>query len=140
MSAIEGRHVKRPHLHVVALTPTVKYRPDMPLPILFEHSVGDLAEWEWPYDVYARGKALITWRTRLSSREVILMKPHLLEPGDPRYWGSAIIDDAISGCSGFEPHFDEMFARMTAAAICGEASHYAFAMDVQVNAPDFLPK
>ncbi len=141
MSAIAGEHIKRPHLHVVALKPGVKYNHTEHLPVLFEHQVGNPAEWQWPYNEYACGKALITWRTGLSSRDVIMTKPQLMEPGDPRYWGSAIIDGVIVGVSGVEPHFDEMFARMTAAAICAEATHYAELLAAKGDdAPDFLPK
>lgn len=140
MSAIADAHVKRPHLHVVALKPGVPYCQTDKLPVLFEHQVGNSAEWEWPYDKYASGKARITWRTGLSSRDVLMTKPHLMERGDPRYWGSAIIDGVIVGVSGVEPHFDEMFARMTAAAICAEATHYATLLSaLGDDAPDFLP-
>lgn len=139
MSAIDGGHVKRPHLHVVALMPGVPYNANDPVPAFFEYQIGDPAEWEWPYEAYACGKARVTWRTGLSSRDVLMTKPHLMEAGDPRYWGSAIIDGVIVGVSGVQPHFDEMFARMTAAAICAEATHYAKLLAQSDNPPDFLP-
>lgn len=144
-NAIKEEHVKRLHLHVVAFNslamydPTVDYGEYQNLPILFDYSVGDPAAWEWDYNLYVQGKALITLRTGLSSRDVLMTKPQLLMPGDPLYWGSAIIDGVIVGVSGVEPHFDEMFARMTAAALCAEATHYAEALKAQKEAPDFIP-
>jgi hypothetical protein len=139
MSAMTSKHVKRSDLHVVVLIPGVQYESIKSMPILFEYQIGDTSKWEWPYDQYARGKARITWRTGLSSREVILMKPHLMERGDPRYWGSCIIDGVIVGVSGVQPHFDELFARMTAAAICAEATNYAEMYAQSAEAKDFLP-
>ena len=124
MNAMEQKHIKRPCLHVLTLNPTVPYSPDTPLPILFERSINRGA-WEKPYHSFAEGKARISWRTGLTSREVVLCKPHLLLPGDIRFWGSAIVNGIISAASAVESCFDEMFAGMASYAMCGEASYYA---------------
>ena len=138
-NAMQNDNVKRKHLHVVALNPTVPYSADADLPVLFEYSIGERSEWEWQYDKYARSKALISWRTGLSSREVLLTKPHLLCTGDVRLWGSAIVGGVVSAASGVQPFFDEMFAAMTSAAVVGEASYYAAKMaDMGESAPDWL--
>ncbi len=138
-NAISGNHVKGGDLHIVALDPNIRYENGRPLPILFEYSFGVEAEWKWPYRKYAYGKAMISWRTGLSSRDVIMTKPHMLLPGDPLYWGSAIVDGVISAVSGVQPYFDEMFARMNSAALCAEATHYATLLASDPDAPDFLP-
>jgi hypothetical protein len=62
-----------------------------------------------------------------------------MERGDPRYWGSCIFDGVIVGVSGVQPHFDELFARMTAAAICAEAMNYAEMYAQSAESKDFLP-
>lgn len=142
--AIQENHVNRRHLHVTVLNPCVPFTEgNHRLPILFEYSIGDKAEWEsWhgrTFDDFARGKAMISWRTGLSSREVVLTKPHLLRPGDVNLWGSSVYGGMVTGVSGVQPHFDEMFANMTSAAMVAEASHYvAERAQADPDAPDFL--
>lgn len=137
-TAFQGKHVNKEALHVVALRPGVPFHPDADLPVMFERSFNK-GTWKNPYDLFARGKARITWRTRRSSRDIVLNAPHLLMPGDPTFWGSVILDDIIVGVSGVESYFDEMFAMMTAAAIKAEASHYFKKLeDLGDEAPDFL--
>lgn len=142
-SAMKAGHIKREHLHVVVLEPGVPYQMDADLPILFEYSIGRRKHWEkWEgglsFDDFARGKARLSWRTGLPSREVVLTKPHLLLPSDCRLWGSSVYGGFITGVSGVEPYFDEMFANMTSAAMVGEASHYANLLAQDPDAPDFL--
>lgn len=140
--AIQGEHVNRPHLHVTVLNPHIPYTEGAELPIWFEHSIGKRSDWEnWggrSFDDFARGKSSLTWRTGFSSREVVLCHPHLLRTGDCHLWGSAIIDGLICGVSGVQPYFDEMFARMTCAAIIAEASHYQAEYSENPDAEDFL--
>jgi len=141
-NAMEQKHVHREHLHVVCLVPGVPFAEGAKLPILFEYSIGEKSEWKQydgkTYSDFARGKAMITWRTGLSSREVVLAKPHLLIPGDVNLWGSVIIDGVIVAVSGVKPYFDEMFARMTCAAVIAEASYYAHEFASREDGPDFL--
>jgi len=140
--AMSNKHVNRSHMHVVVLKPGVPFEEDAALPILFEKSFGDVKDWEkWDgksYKEFAYGKAALSWRTGLSSREVVLTKPHLLLPGDCRLWGSSVYGGIITGVSGVQPFFDEMFATMTSAAILGEASYYADEMAKDPDSPDFL--
>ena len=141
--AMRDEHVNRKHLHVVVLDPCIPYTEGAELPILFEYSIGNRVDWEcWhnkTFDDFARGKALISWRTGLSSREVVLMKPHLLRPGDVNLYGSAVVGGVVTGVSGVQPFFDEMFASMTSAAMIGEASYYAAKRaEGDPDASDFL--
>lgn len=141
--AMYQQHVNKSHMHVVVLQPGVPYVEDDELPILFETSFGDQEDWDnWgglSYKDFAYGKARLSWRTGLSSREVVLTKPHLLRPGDCRLWGSSVYGGVITGVSGVQPFFDEMFAIMTSAAMIGEADYYANEMAQDPDAPDFLP-
>ncbi len=140
--AMENENVNRKHLHVVVLRPGVPYMKGEELPILFEYSVGNPADWEeWDnktFDDFARAKAMISWRTGLPSREVVLTKPHLLISGDTLLWGSAVVGGVISAVSGVQPFFDEMFATMTSAVMIGEASYFADQMSQQASIPDFI--
>ena len=141
--AMRDNHLNRQHLYVVVLKPNVPYKEGANLPVLFSYSIGKREEWEkWDgksFDDFALGKAALSWRTNLPSREVVLTKPQLLLPGDCCLWGSAIVGGFITGVSGGQPFFDEMFATMTSAAMAGEASYYADQMAQNPDAPDFLP-
>lgn len=137
--AMRRKRVKRSHLHVVVLNPRLPFKDGCSLPIMFEHSVGDPKEWEHEYDAIARSKARVTWRTGLPSREVVLMKPHLLLPDDTRYWGSAIVDGIITAVSGVEPYFDEAFSRMTSSVLSAIATDNASRFAAAKDAPDFIP-
>ena len=140
--AMRNGHVNRKHLHVVVLNPCVPFAEGVDLPILFEHSIGKRSNWaEWDgksFDDFARAKATMSWRTGKSSREVVLTMPQMLISGDTSLWGSAVIDGVICGVSGVQPYFDEMFARMTCAAMIGEASHYTAEFTMNPYSPDFL--
>ncbi len=139
--AMFNKHLNRAHMHVVVLKPGVPFQEDADLPILFEKSFGDVEDWQkWDgksFKEFAYGKARLSWRTGLSSREVVLTKPHLLLPGDCRLWGSSVYGGVVTGVSGVQPFFDEMFATMTSAAMIGEASYYADQMDQNKDSPDF---
>jgi len=140
--AMHKEHVNKSHMHVVVLQPGVPYVEGADLPILFEVSFGDSSDWEkWDgksYKEFAYGKAHLSWRTGMSSREVVLTKPHLLLPGDCRLWGSSVYGGVVTGISGVQPFFDEMFATMTSSAMVGDASYYADKMAQDSDSPDFL--
>ena len=140
--AMEEESVERKHMHIVCLHPNTPYSEKAGLPILFDYSIGNREDWEqWEgksYQDFAQAKARISWRTGLSSREVVMCKPHLLVKGDTILWGSVVFNGVIVAVSGVQPHFDEMFATMTAAAMIGEASRYANELQKGGNCPDFL--
>jgi len=140
--AMHREHVNKSHMHVVVLQPGIPYTDDAELPILFEVSFGDKDDWDkWggkSYQEFAYGKARLSWRTGFSSREVVLTKPHLLRHGDCRLWGSSVYGGIVTGISGVQPFFDEMFATMTSAAMLGEADYYADQMAQDLDSPDFV--
>ena len=107
---IQADMVKRHDLHVLV----ARRQADGTYTVLAERSYGDSAKWEQPFDEIAHSKARITSRTGLTSREVQLMRPGLLEPGDIKFWGSAILDPIIVACSGFQPWYDEAVANAVA--------------------------
>ena len=140
--AMNDGAVGRRHMHIVCLRPNTPYSEKAGLPILFDHSIGDPEDWQqWEgksYKDFAQAKARISWRTGMSSREVVMCQPHLLVKSDTILWGSSILNGVIVAVSGVQPYFDEMFATMTAAAVIGEASHYAHEFQTKENRPDFL--
>ena len=140
--AMERGYFSRRHMHIVVLAPNIPYSDDTPLPILFEYSIGAREEWEkWDgktFDDFARGKAMLTWRTGLPSREVVQHNPHLLMSGDIILWGSDILNGQITAISGVQPEFDEMYSRMTNAALNAMALFNAGEY-LRKNTSDFLP-
>jgi hypothetical protein len=130
--------IARTHLHILALKPGVPYEANTTLPILWEAQVGSPSEWEWDYRKFAEAKARLSWRTGLSSREVLQSKMHLIEKGDTVYYGSVVMDGLIVGVSGVQEYFDEMFARMTAAALCAKMVRNAGEFAKQDKVPDFF--
>ena len=71
------------------------------------------------YKLIAESKAGISARTGLSSREVQLMHPELIEPTDTMYWGSVVAGDLIVAGSGIQAFFDETIAQMVLALCLG---------------------
>lgn len=76
---------------------------------------GNVNEWDHDYEEIATKKAALTARTGLSSREVQLLHPELLQPGDTSFWGSVISGDVIVAASGVEPYIDEACAKIALA-------------------------
>jgi len=124
LGMMEREKVERKTLALVVLSPHARYGTFINVEdaILHEEIIGQPRQtWETgrTYDAYARGKAAITWRTGMTSREVIESHPHLLIQGDAKYAGSAIYRGIITAASGVEDHYDEMFAGMYAVTCHG---------------------
>lgn len=85
--------------------------------IFAEKGFGDEDGWEHNYRAIARGKADITARTGLPSREVQLLRPELLRPTDVKYWGSVIGGDVVVAVSGVQPWYDEAIATSILALV-----------------------
>ena len=141
-SGLEGGHCGGTDLYLVFLNPCVPYTEGTELPIMFEWYSSDPANWpDWDgkkFDDFAKAKAMISWQTGKSSKEVSYMFPHLLLPGHTSLWGSDVSNDLISAASGVRPNFDEMFSRMNNAAMLAEATHYAQEFAAQEDVPDWL--
>jgi hypothetical protein len=77
--------------------------------------VSDLPRDRWPapFDEVAQGKANLTARTGLTSRAVLQDRQDLLQPGDPRWFGSVIDPDTglIVAASGGPDDVDELISR-----------------------------
>jgi hypothetical protein len=106
--------IVRRDLHIVIGTREEGY-----LEVLAERSLGDPTQWGYPYDQIARSKAEISARTGLSTREVQLLRPELLEEGDTKYWGSIVGGALVVACSGVQSHFDEAISTIILATLRG---------------------
>jgi len=140
------RRLKRQMYHIIILVPSMKDDweagypdyPDYPIKpcVLAEESAGDLSEWPHRFDIVARSKALQLWTGRNDGRTNCI--PHLLFPGDTPYWGGVKRDGIVVACSGFQEHFDMMFAGMVAdicvAMACDEKTKW-----METHKDDFLP-
>lgn len=107
-SLCKGKAVERAALHVVIARSSC----DGNYAVIAERSFGSRAAWLYPYDEIAHGKARMTARTGLSSKEVLLMRPDLLAPGDIKFWGSAILGSLVVACSGVQPWYDHAMANI----------------------------
>lgn len=138
--------LKRLMYHIVILAPSMKDDreadypdyPDYPLRphVLAENGEGDPSEWPHKFDNIARCKALQLWTGRNDGRTDSMA--HLLFPGDTPWWGGVKRDGIVVACSGFQPHFDRMFAGMVAdmciALACDEKAKW-----METHKDDFLP-
>ena len=69
----------------------------------YSRNVDPALEFNGPEEKIARSKAEISWRTGLSSREVVTSHPEYLRPGDTIHPGSTIRGGLIVAISGFPP-------------------------------------
>lgn len=94
-------------LHIVVMDPEA--RPDgssFEDAILHEHSVGDRAQWDADYAMYARGKARESWTAQADNPK-----------------GAVWVDGIVVGASGaFEP-FDQAYAGTVAMCLRALARH-----------------
>ena len=94
-------------------------------------------------DRIARSKCGISFNTGFSTREVTLLKPDLLAPGDTRYAGSVVVDDLIVATSGLHDWIDELISRQIAAEIlCRIGRLHALMLEEMSKPPErgFMPE
>ncbi|MBI2195854.1 MAG: hypothetical protein HYU48_02310 [Candidatus Levybacteria bacterium] len=119
----------RPNLHLVILNPGTDR-------ILHEESFGEeKRSWEYPFDEYARAKALLCQRTGIVGRTVQRDAPWLYEELDTRYVGGVIENGLVIAASGVQDHFDEMISWWILSAIQGLCRD---AIALTADAPDFF--
>lgn len=104
---------------IVVLDPTMAYAPSVRISsvaLFMEHVTAAHPEWH-KYRDFAQAKAMLSWRTGRSSRDVQQNAPHLyLEPqntgdqGDVKWGGSVVRDGLIVAFSGVQPEYDEWIA------------------------------
>ncbi len=85
--------------------------------ILYERALGNKKQWKNGYDVFAKEKAYLSWKHRMTTQQIQTLCPHLLERGDILYYGSAFYDGIVVAASGVDPFHDEMVSWWVLAAI-----------------------
>jgi len=132
-SANIGSLLKRQDCSVVVLVPQWISDDDegpgvMRALNICEENFGDKEHWKYPFDEIARSKAFQLWNDRNDDRTDV--QPHLLMSGDAPFWGAAKMDGILVACSGVQPWFDKMIARMVAAVCIG------FAYEAYMRSPE----
>lgn len=83
--------------------------------ILYEHALGERAQWDADYAAFARAKARVSWEHGCDAQRVQSTLPHALHAGDTLLWGGVWLDGIVVGVSGAFPWYDEAFALAVAA-------------------------
>lgn len=86
---------------------------------LTHENFGYSEDWEYPYDQIALEKFRLSDRTNMDTRQVFTNYPHLLEEGDPKYWGSVVDRGLIVAGSGVQEWMDETICRLYAVTFHG---------------------
>ncbi|WP_354685969.1 hypothetical protein [Cupriavidus necator] len=98
-------------MHLVVMDPTLQPGDcTFEEAILYEHSLPSRQAWDADYSVYARAKASLSWRTGMSSAQVVNCSPHKLRSDDTLLGGAAVVDGIVVAASGANPWYDEAFA------------------------------
>lgn len=95
--------------------------------ILFEHDIGERAQWDADYNAFARAKARQAWLHSMDTHRLHALQPHRLRAGDVAVWGAVCLDGIVVGVSGAHPWYDEAFATMIAASLRALAKESAAA-------------
>jgi hypothetical protein len=98
-------------------------------------SVSTPAPWTGPYDEIAYDKAIQRWHDQSDGSAMVT--PHLLFPGNTKYWGAVKREGIVAACSGVQPEFDRLIASITVDALIALALH-AFKNDPEREGKDFL--
>ena len=106
---------------ILVLDPTVQYREGGLISdaLLFANRVmvyedADHDRSPTIYDTVATEKAMLSWRTGLSSREVQQSAPHLYQRADVKWAGSVVRNGLVVSFSGVQAEFDEWISGMMA--------------------------
>jgi len=102
-------------LHIVVLDPSTFFGScRFEEAILYEHSIGDRAQWDADYAAFARAKAALSWRHGADSRTVAQLRPHCLSQGETLLGGGVSLDGMVVAASGAVAQWDEAFALQVA--------------------------
>lgn len=106
----------RTSAHVVILDPTKPYDPEAELPILLQRTfVRPPNEESALYQDLARNKANISWRERMSTRDIGENAPYLYRQGDTKFPGGVFFNGAVAGVSGLPWEYDDACGLSTIA-------------------------
>jgi len=109
----------------------------------YSRNVDEAAEFNGPENRIARSKAEISWRTGLTTRDVVSNHPEYLREGDAIYPGSTVQNGLIVAISGFPPdQWDEALSMKLAGEIWGRVMDMFLEERKQMlqKGEHFLPK
>lgn len=107
---------------IVVLDPTLDYAPSLRISsvaIFMDHVDQTYMDWQ-KYREIAEAKAMLSFRTGLSSRDVQQLAPHLYkepindEKGDVKWGGSVVRDGLVVAFSGVQAEYDEWISGVMA--------------------------
>lgn len=106
----------RRELHIVIMDPRIKpWEADFADAILYQESIRT-AEWELPFDEFARNKAEQAWRDAQANIVTQTQHPSSLREGDLPFYGSFVYGNVVVACSGVEQWFDMLVSGWIALA------------------------
>jgi hypothetical protein len=118
-SAVSGEHA----MHLVVMDPGADPGTPFDDAILAERSFGDAARWQADYRAYARAKARLAWRERMSLRTLFADHPERLRDGDIRVEGAVRSGRWIVGASGAQAWYDHAIATIAIALFDAATEH-----------------
>ncbi len=136
---------KRKACHVVVLVPSMVADrgagyPNYPRYPIEPHLLGEVSlredPWTGQYNDIAQCKALQEWQGRNDDRTDIM--PHLLFPGDTRFWGAVKRYGIVVACSGIQPWLDKTISGMSIELMVGMAYEAYMQSDDYKNGVSFL--
>ena len=111
-------YAKRKHLCIVVMDPGIKpWEGSFEKAVLYQHRIGNPAEWEHDYQDIARSKAQQAWRNGQANIITQMLGPANLKTCDTVYWGSFEYQGVIVAASGIQPWFDMLVSAWVAVAI-----------------------
>lgn len=106
----------RRELHIVIMDPRIKpWEADFADAILYQESIRT-AEWEHPFDDFARNKAEQAWRDSQANIVAQTQHPSSLREGDLPFYGSFVYGNIVVASSGVEQWFDMLVSGWIALA------------------------
>ncbi len=80
-------------------------------PVLWSGTLGesDITKWKYPYNVFAKAKAELAWRTKMSNHIAMAAVPHLLTGEDFKFAGGVYLNGICVGTSGLAKWEHDLF-------------------------------
>jgi len=112
---------KRQAIHLVFLDPCIANYPD----VSWQKTYGTIPEGK-EFARFAKEKAELSFRHRMSTKDIWVTRPWLLQLGDVAYYGGVFKDGICVGISGLKEDSNhdlaEIFVQMLIKAITGEVA------------------
>ncbi len=116
--------------HIIIIGPLMIKAEGKPFPakyslepaIIYEHSIGDKSNWEFPFDEIAQCKALQMYHERNIPGNMN-SQAHMLFEGDTPFFGTHREGFLVAGFSGIQSYYDQMISKVALAAIVARAEH-----------------